>query len=417
MLSQAQQEVTHSCKLGVVGLIANFAIQLDAMTPRITLKKGKEASPLRRHHWIFSGAIAQVSGEVKDGDVVEVVDFKKNKIATGFFNQGSIAVKILAFGNELLNESFYIEKFLTARELRASAGLINHPSTNAYRLFHAEGDGIPGIIIDYYNGHVVVQVHHQFILNELEIILSAFKKVYKEVISIYLKFPQKFTSDINPFYLNRDEETIISENRIKFNVNWVKGQKTGFFLDQRDNRNLLGEYSKGKNVLNTFCYTGGFSLYALKNGAKKVTSVDSSAYAIEQVEKNIEANDLSGTSFENLAADALEYLTKTEEKFDLIVLDPPAFAKSMSARHNAIMAYKRINSLALKKIKSNSILFTYSCSQVVDKFTFTNTVLSAAIETGREVKIMHQLNQPADHPINIFHPETEYLKGLVLFVK
>lgn len=416
-VSYAASQFTSVCKLGVVGLIVNFAPQLYMMTPQITLKKGKEASPLRRHHWIFSGAIAGNTGDLKDGDLVEVVDFKKNKIATGYFNQGSIAVKILAFGNEHVDENFYIQKFSTAFDLRKAAGLHHLTSTNAYRLFHAEGDGIPGIVIDNYNGHVVVQVHHQFVLNHLDMLMQAFKKVYPQCKSIYLKFTQKFSSDIHPFYFNQDEETLILENNIKFNVNWVKGQKTGFFLDQRDNRNLLGKYSEGKHVLNTFCYTGGFSLYALANGAAKVTSVDSSAYAIEQVGKNIETNGLASENYENLSVDALDYLTKTNEGFDLIILDPPAFAKSISARHNAIMAYKRINALALQKIKSNSILFTYSCSQVVDKFTFTNTVLSAAIETGREVKIMHQLSQPADHPINIFHPETEYLKGLVLFVK
>lgn len=387
------------------------------MNKHLTLKKGKEASPLRKHRWIFSGAVATVSEELTDGDLIDVLDFKRNKIATGFFNDGSIAVKIMAFGNTEINEAYFIERFKTALAIREKAGLVNNANTNAYRLFHAESDGIPGIIIDNYNGHIVFQVHHIYILNNLDMIMSSFKKVFPETKSIYLKFTQKFKSDIDPFIEGKVEETIVKENGISFHVNWTKGQKTGFFLDQRDNRSLLGKYSAGKRVLNTFCYTGGFSMYALTHGATAVSSVDSSAYAIEGLEKNLEVNKLKDKNHTSIQQDALEYLTKTEDIFDLIILDPPAFAKSISSRHNAIMAYKRINALALKKIETNGILFTYSCSQVVDKFSFTSAVLAAAIETGREVSIIHQMSQPADHPINIFHPETEYLKGLVLFVK
>jgi 23S rRNA (cytosine1962-C5)-methyltransferase len=387
------------------------------MNKHLTLKKGKEASPLRKHRWIFSGAVATVSEELTDGDLIDVLDFKRNKIATGFFNDGSIAVKIMAFGNTEINEAYFIERFKTALAIREKAGLVNNANTNAYRLFHAESDGIPGIIIDNYNGHIVFQVHHIYILNNLDMIMSSFKKVFPETKSIYLKFTQKFKSDIDPFIEGKVEETIVKENGISFHVNWTKGQKTGFFLDQRDNRSLLGKYSAGKRVLNTFCYTGGFSMYALTHGATAVSSVDSSAYAIEGLEKNLEVNKLQDKNHTSIQQDALEYLTKTEDVFDLIILDPPAFAKSISSRHNAIMAYKRINALALKKIETNGILFTYSCSQVVDKFSFTSAVLAAAIETGREVSILHQMSQPADHPINIFHPETEYLKGLVLFVK
>ena len=323
----------------------------------------------------------------------------------------------MAFGNTEINEAYFIERFKTALAIREKAGLVNNANTNAYRLFHAESDGIPGIIIDNYNGNIVFQVHHIYILNNLDMIMSSFKKVFPETKSIYLKFTQKFKSDIDPFIEGKDEETIVKENGISFHVNWTKGQKTGFFLDQRDNRSLLGKYSAGKRVLNTFCYTGGFSMYALTHGATTVSSVDSSAYAIEGLEKNLEVNKLKDKNHTSIQQDALEYLTKTEDIFDLIILDPPAFAKSISSRHNAIMAYKRINALALKKIETNGILFTYSCSQVVDKFSFTSAVLAAAIETGREVSILHQMSQPADHPINIFHPETEYLKGLVLFVK
>lgn len=387
------------------------------MIKHINLKKGKEASTLRNHRWIFSGAIASVSEELTDGDLVKVLDFKKNHIATGYFNEGSIAVKILAFGTTEIDESFFIEKFTNALAIRTKAGLVDNKNTNAFRVFHAEGDGIPGLIVDSYNGHFVMQVHHVYILNSIDIIVSAFKKVFSNTSSIYLKFTQKFKSDIDPFIFGKDEETLISENGIKFYVNWVKGQKTGFFLDQRDNRSLVGKYSEGKNVLNTFCYTGGFSMYALTGGAASVTSVDSSAVAMEGLEKNIGVNELSNKKHTGITNDALEYLTKTEDKFELIILDPPAFAKSMSARHNAIMAYKRINALAIKKIAPGGILFTFSCSQVVDKSSFTGAVLSAAIESGRDVNILHQLSQPADHPVNIFHPETEYLKGLVLFVK
>lgn len=387
------------------------------MKKYLTLKKGKEASPLRKHRWIFSGAVASVSEELRDGDLIEVLDFKKNKIATGYYNDGSIAVKIMAFGQTPVDEQYFIERFSTALCIRKKAGLINNNDTNAYRVFHAESDGIPGIIIDNYNGHIVFQVHHIYILNNIEMIIACFKKVFPETKSIYLKFTQKFKSEIDPFIEGKEEETIVKENGISFYVNWSKGQKTGFFIDQRDNRSLLGKFSVGKKVLNTFCYTGGFSMYALSNGASSVSSVDSSAYAIEGLEKNLALNNLQNKGHISIQQDALEYLTKTEDLFDLIILDPPAFAKSISARHNAIMAYKRINGLALKKIESGGILFTYSCSQVVDKFSFMSAVLSAAIESDREVSILHQMSQPADHPINIFHPETEYLKGLVLFVK
>jgi 23S rRNA (cytosine1962-C5)-methyltransferase len=383
----------------------------------ITLKKGKEASPLRKHHWIFSGAIAKQDEHLKDGDPVEVFDFQKNKIATGYFNQGSIAVKILAFGNETVDEKFFLEKFKTALAIREKAGLLNNPQTNAYRLIHAEGDGLPGIVIDYYNGHVVVQIHHVYMMSQVELISKVLRQLLPDIQTIYLKFTTKFRSEIDPYIFGNTPQTIIKENGISFEVNWEKGQKTGFFLDQRDNRFLLSKYAPHRNMLNTFCYTGGFSIYALANQVNSVTSVDSSAHAMEGLEKNIVLNNLSNQTHHSLTQDALEYLTKTEEAFDLIVLDPPAFAKSMSARHNAIMAYKRINALALKKITEGGILFTYSCSQVVDRSAFVGAVLSAAIETKREVKILHQLSQPADHPVNIFHPETEYLKGLVLFVK
>jgi len=387
------------------------------MIKHVNLKKGKEASTLRNHRWIFSGAISSVSQELTDGDLVRVLDSQKNHIATGYFNEGSIAVKILAFGNGAITESFFIAKFFGALTIRTKAGLTDNKNTNAFRVFHAEGDGIPGLIIDSYNGHYVMQIHHAYVLNNIETIVSAFKKVYPQALSIYLKFTQKFKSDADPFIFGKDEETLVSENGIKFYVNWVKGQKTGFFLDQRDNRGLVGRYSNGKNVLNTFCYTGGFSMYALNGGATYVTSVDSSAVAMEGLEKNIGANELLDKKHTSITNDALEYLTKTEGQFDLIILDPPAFAKSMSARHNAIMAYKRINALAIKKIAKGGVLFTFSCSQVVDKSSFTGAVLSAAIESGRDVNILHQLSQPADHPVNIFHPETEYLKGLVLFVR
>ncbi len=387
------------------------------MAAQVFLKKGKEASPLRKHHWIFSGAIAHQSKDLMDGEAVEVFDFHKNKIATGFFNEGSIAVKILAFGDQLINRDFFTDKFETALAIRKKAGLINNPETNAYRIIHAEGDGLPGLVIDNYDGHLVIQVHHQYILNNLDLIIDPLKQILPDIKNIYLKFTQKFKSDADPFYQGNLEETLIRENGINFHVNWAKGQKTGFFLDQRDNRHLLGKFSAGKKLLNTFCYTGGFSLYALKNGVEHVSSIDSSAFALEGLDKNLVANQLSDAQHQSIQQDALEYLTKTEDKFNLMILDPPAFAKSISSRHKAIMAYKRINALAMKKIEKEGILFSFSCSQVIDKFTFANTVLSAAIESGRQVSILHQMGQPADHPVNIFHPETEYLKGLVLFIK
>lgn len=382
---------------------------------KIILKKGKDASLLRKHHWVFSGAIAKGFGSFQNGDIVSVYNEKNNFIAKGYYNSGSIAVKILSFDDTEINQDFFNELFQRAYDYRNKLGLINNSSTNCFRLIHAEGDGIPGLMIDYYNGHIVVQSHHEFINEHLDLIKNSLLQLFPNVVTIYVKNTFK-TNQENYFLHGNSEKTIVTENNIQFEVDWVKGQKTGLFLDQRINRNLLGEYARNKKVLNTFCYTGGFSLYAMMNNAIQVDSVDYSKWAIEQLENNIQLNKCK-VPVNNVCDDALDYLSKMGGEYDVIILDPPAFAKSISAKHNAIMAYKRINQLAIKKIQKGGILFTYSCSQVVDKYTFNQTVLSAAIEAKRNVKILHQLHQPPDHPINIFHPETEYLKGLVLYVE
>lgn len=389
---------------------------------KITLKKGKEASIQRQHRWIFSGAIQTFDQETEIGELVEVYSYEKKFIAKGYTCDGSIAVKILSFSQEEIDETWFFQKLQAALQVRDSAGLIKNNKTNSYRLIFGEGDGIPGLIADYYNGNIVLQVHTEGIYRLLPLIQTALNKLFTDVQNIYVKIPEKIAvteSDIQQKWLvGKEENCIIQENEIQFYVNWVKGQKTGFFLDQRENRKLLSSFSNGKNVLNTFCYTGGFSIYALKGGAKTVTSVDYSQWAIQQLEENLKLNsDLNTDHHKSITGDALQYLTEMDNHYDVIVLDPPAFAKSMNARHKAIQAYRRINRLAIEKIKPNGVLFTFSCSQVVDKMMFTKAVLSAAIDAGRNVRIMHQLSQPPDHPVSIFHPESEYLKGLVLFIE
>lgn len=391
------------------------------MLKTVVLKKGKEASVLRYHRWIFSGAVQRMDSGIAEGDLVQVKSHQGQYLATGFYSGGSIAVKILDFTEGPIDQGWYTRRIAEAADLRRKAGLTDNPDTNCYRLIHAEGDGIPGLIADYYNGHVVMQVHALTLYRHREFIARALEQAYPGLQTIYVKVPEKSQSNEMPstgeWLLGQANETEVTENGIRFTVNWEKGQKTGFFLDQRDNRSLLGHYSRGKKVLNTFCYTGGFSLYALRAGAASVDSVDYSAWAIGQVTAHIERNGWSEATHAEICGDALKYLTGMSTPYEVIVLDPPAFAKSISSRHNAIQAYKRINQMALRHIAPGGILFTFSCSQVVDAYMFHQTVFSAAIEAGREVKILHTLSQPADHPVNIFHPESRYLKGLVLYVR
>ncbi len=387
----------------------------------IILKSGKDA-PLRRFHpWVFSGAIAKIIGKPTDGEVVEVLDSKQEYLATGHYYEGSITVKIFSFG-KITNESdFWFNKINEAYQVRQ---YINLQDTNCYRLIHGEGDSCPGLIIDFYNGVAVFQAHSIGMHMERQHIVEALKKVYgKNLLAIFDKshetLPTNYAATMQNEYLF-GEVTVpheVLENGNKFLIDWQTGQKTGFFLDQRDNRALLAKYSKDRKVLNAFCYSGGFSIYALRAGADLVHSVDVSSKAIDLVNKNVQANGFEGLTHEAYAEDVMKSLKENDQLYDLIVLDPPAFAKSMDARHRAVQGYKRLNMEGFKRLGKGGIMFTFSCSQVVDRQLFYNTVVSAALEAGRQVRVLHHLTQPADHPVNFFHPEGSYLKGLVLYVE
>ncbi len=393
------------------------------ITEKVILKKGREQSVLRQHPWIFSGAIQQLEGSVADGDWVEVCDHKRSPLCFGHYQHGSIAVRILSFGSKQPDDFFWRTKFEEALSLRKAAGLPS-AATNCFRLIHAEGDGLPGLIIDYYNGVAVVQAHsagmHQNrerITEALKIVLGAsLKAVYYKSRSTLPPKIKEEQPDSYLFGLGAVPHTVI-ENEQKFLVDWEGGQKTGFFLDQRENRKLLGDFSQGKQVLNTFCYTGGFSIYALRAGATVVHSIDVSARAIELTRKNIELNGFDAQQHACTAVDTFDFLKAKEGVYDLIILDPPAFAKHRDARHQAVKGYQRLNAEAMKVIKPGGIIFTFSCSQVVDRQLFYDTVVSASIQAGREAKVLHHLSQPADHPVSMFHPEGEYLKGLVLYIR
>lgn len=391
---------------------------------KIYLKNGKEDALRRRHPWVFSGAVKRIDGEPVDGCVAEVYSERGEYMGTGHFQQSSIMVRIFSFAPEkpgIPDSGFWQEKLQTAFTLRNALTLADNSQTNAYRLVHGEGDLMPGLIIDMYDGNAVMQAHSIGMHTEREKLTRALQGVYSERLkSVFYKstdtLPSQMTSETQDHFLfGSAGETIISENDCKFKVNWQEGQKTGFFLDQRENRQLLGNLSQGKKVLNTFCYTGGFSVYALKNGAQEVHSVDSSKKAIALTTDNVELNFGSQASHQSICADTMQFLKNCQQDFyDIIILDPPAYAKHNSARHNAIQGYKRLNMMAMEKIKRNGILFTFSCSQVVDSQLFRGTVIAAAIASGRQARILYQLSQPADHPVNAFHPEGEYLKGLVL---
>lgn len=410
---------------------------------KIILKKGREDSLLRFHPWVFSGAIAQISGEPAEGDIVGVFSQKGDFLAYGHYQVGSIAVRVLSFaGEDVLSPDFWRNMISRALRVRVAAGLalpvssvagssevpsIPNP-TNCYRLVHGEGDGLPGLIIDYYDGVCVMQAHSVGMFRAKGAICEALKSVYGQALkAVYDKSsgtaPFKAGLDLVDGYLYRspdfsDDEQVVLENGHKFFVNWTEGQKTGFFLDQRENRALVGKYSRGRNVLNLFCYTGGFSVYALGNGAVHVDSVDSSRKAVDMVDRNIALNGFDLSSHTGYCADAIEFLHDVpEDKYDLIIVDPPAFAKHRGALNNALRAYQRLNAAAISKVASGGLVFTFSCSQVVDKEAFALAVFSAAAQTGRSVRILDRLNQPADHAVNIYHPEGEYLKGLLLYVE
>lgn len=389
--------------------------------PIIKLLKNKEISIYRKHHWIFSGAIDTKSDELKNGDLVQVFSSKDIFLGVGHFQYGSIMVRMVSFEEELIDERFWVKKLGAAYQLRENIGLVNNPGTNVYRLIHGEGDGLPGLIIDFYNGTAVIQTHHIGMYKHAKEISQALQKIYvKSLQAVYEKSAETLPRDIgveNRLLFGNPETNLVSEYGCKYEIDWEKGQKTGFFVDQRENRKLLGQYSKGKKVLNTFCYSGGFSVAALKEGASEVHSVDISAKAIELTEKNVVLNSGFAGVHQSITADVVKYIREIETDYDIIVLDPPAFAKNIKSKHNAVQAYKRLNAEALKRIKSGGILFTFSCSQVVDKQLFANTITAAAMEAGRNVRILHYLSQPADHPVNLFHTESEYLKGLVLYVE
>ncbi len=391
---------------------------------KVYLKPKKEESLLRFHPWVFSGAIARIEGNPEEGEVVEVYTSDKQYIASGHYQIGSIAVRVLTFKKEEINHDFWVRRLTVARNLRQALRLIGTENNNACRLVHGEGDNLPGLIIDLYDHTAVMQAHSAGMHVYRHEIANALKEVMGDIIqNIYYKsettLPYKadLESTENGFLLGGSTENVAMENGLLFHVDWLKGQKTGFFVDQRENRALLEHYSLGRNVLNMFCYTGGFSFYAMRGGARLVHSVDSSSKAIDLTRANVELNFPGDTRHEAFAEDAFKYLDRMGGEYDLIILDPPAFAKHRGALRNALRGYTKLNAKAFEKIRPGGILFTFSCSQVVSKQDFRNAVFTAAAQSGRSVRIMHQLTQPADHPVNIYHPEGEYLKGLVLYVE
>lgn len=391
---------------------------------KVYLKPGKEESLKRFHPWVFSGAIARVEGEPEEGEIVDVYTSKKEFIACGHFQIGSIAVRVLSFVQETIDHEFWVRKLAVAKDLRVALGLIGNPRNNTYRLVHGEGDNLPGLIIDVYDHTAVMQAHSAGMHVYRMEIADALSEVMGDVIeNIYYKsettlpFKADLLSTENGFIKGGSPKNVAMENGLKFHVDWLKGQKTGFFVDQRENRHLLERYAKGRNVLNMFCYTGGFSFYAMRGGANLVHSVDSSAKAIDLTNENVELNFPGDARHKAYAEDAFKYLDRMGDQYDLIILDPPAFAKHRDALRNALRGYTKLNAKAFEKIRPGGILFTFSCSQVVNKENFRNAVFTAAAQSGRSVRILHQLTQPGDHPVNIYHPEGEYLKGLVLYVE
>lgn len=389
---------------------------------KVFLKPKKEESLQRFHPWVFSGAIQYIDGKPSEGELVEVNAYDKSFLAIGHYQIGSIAVRIVTFNQVPVDVQFWYEKVACAYRMRQSIGLIND-NNNTYRLIHGEGDTLPGLIVDVYDDTAVMQAHSVGMHLISQTLAEAIVKYIPQVQNVYYKSETTlpFKAPVEPengYLIGRETKAYMAlENGLKFQVDWLRGQKTGFFVDQRENRALLEMYSKDKNVLNMFCYTGGFSVYAMRGGAKLVHSVDSSAKAIELTDKNIALNFPGDARHASFAEDAFKYLNANEQKYDLVVLDPPAFAKHRDALRNALKGYKRLNAKGIEQIKPGGILFTFSCSQVVTREQFRLAVFSAAAETGRNVRILHQLSQPADHPVNIYHPEGEYLKGLVLYVE
>ena len=390
---------------------------------QVYLKRGKEDSLLRFHPWVFSGAIQYADKDIEEGEIVRVLSNQGDFIAIGHYQIGSIAVRVLSFEDIPIDAAFWQSRLTSSLKMRQAIGIADNPDNNTYRLVHGEGDLLPGLVIDVYGKTAVMQAHNvgmhvcrMDIAQQLKMVMGdRLENIYYKS-ETTLPFKAGLGQE-NGFVYGGSEDNIAVENGLKFHVDWLRGQKTGFFVDQRENRSLLEKFAKGKRVLNMFCYTGGFSFYAMRGGAQLVHSVDSSAKAIELTNRNVELNFPADNRHQAFCEDAFKYLEEAGDQYDLIILDPPAFAKHRGALHNALKGYTRLNNKALQKIQPGGILFTFSCSQVVTKDNFRNAVFTAAALAKRKVRILHQLHQPADHPINIYHPEGEYLKGLVLYVE
>lgn len=393
------------------------------MYQSVYLKRGKEESLKRFHPWIFSGAIACLDDGIEEGDIVRVFSSSNEFIAVGMYQIGSIAVRVLSFRDIIIDAAFWESRLRSAFEMRKAIGLADNPQSTTFRWVHGEGDNLPGLVVDCYGDTAVMQAHNVGIhVHRKEICEAMVNVAGGRIKNVFYKSETTlpFKADVeheNEFIYGGMGSDVTLENGLKFHVDWLKGQKTGFFVDQRENRHLLESYAKGRSVLNMFCYTGGFSVYAMRGDAKFVHSVDSSAKAIELTNKNIEMNFPGDERHKAFCEDAFKFLDANDKTYDLIVLDPPAFAKHRAALHNALKGYTRLNVKGLQRIKPGGILFTFSCSQIVTKDNFRNAVFTAAVQANRKVRILHQLHQPADHPINIYHPEGEYLKGLVLYVE
>ncbi|MHA7109435.1 class I SAM-dependent rRNA methyltransferase [Sunxiuqinia elliptica] len=390
--------------------------------PIVTLKPGKEQSLNRFHPWVFSGAIKHISQELEEGELVTVVSNKDEFLAIGHFQIGSIAVRILSFEELPVDNVFWENKLASAIQLRRDLGLLGSEQTNVFRLVHGEGDGLPGLIIDFYNGTAVYQAHSVGMYHVRHQLAKLLKKLLgDQLIAVYDKSDKTlpYKADISPengYLLGESAPCVVKEYGLSFQVDWIQGQKTGFFIDQRENRKLVEQFSAERDVLNMFCYSGGFSFFAMQGGAKTVHSVDASAKAIELTRQNVALNFVDDKRHEAFVADAFDFMRDIKDRYNLIILDPPAFAKHRGALRQALQAYKRLNAKAFEQVRPGGIVFTFSCSQVVTKDQFREAVFSGAAISKRKVRILHQLHQPADHPINIYHPEGEYLKGLVLQV-
>lgn len=388
----------------------------------IQLKPKKEAAVLRFHPWIFSGAIGRQAEGLEDGDWVEVQSHDGRFLGAGHFQYGSISVRLLTFQKLDIEQGFWNRKIQDALQVRSVAGLEEGSPQGCYRLVHGEGDGLPGLIVDVYGSVAVIQCHSVGMHRDLAYIARALQKAYGDRLqAVYDKsvetLPAQYASRCqNAYIYGASTPGIVFENGLKFKVDWETGQKTGFFLDQRDNRALLARYAEGKEVLNAFSYTGGFSVYALAAGAQRVDSVDVSAKAIELAQENARLNGFGETQHQGIVSDVLTYLRQTEKTYSLMIVDPPAFAKNLDKRHNAVQGYIRLNAMALRKIAPGGVLFTFSCSQVVDRQLFRDSIVAAALDANRQVRVLHELTQGADHPVGLFHPEGSYLKGLVLYV-